>query len=239
MIGGISKRVKKFWAKIALLSVEMLVVLVVFMASLIAFVLITRRVFVVGTEEFDYRIFNSLEAYVSPANNQFMKAVTFFGTHEFLIPANLALIAWFLFIRKHKWYSIKVPAIALSSLLMMFFLKHLFGRKRPPIPLLEEARGLSYPSGHALMSMTFYGLIIYMIWTNVKNNAVRWTLVILLLAWILLIGFSRIYLRVHFPTDVMAGFAMGFLWLVISIWMLRRMEKYSQRKLNPIIQQPA
>ncbi|HEY0066913.1 MAG TPA: phosphatase PAP2 family protein [Flavisolibacter sp.] len=237
MIGKFGKRLKKVGASIALLSAEMLVVLAVFMTSLVAFVLITRRVFTLGSEEFDHAIFDYLEQYVTPATNRVMKTITFFGTHEFLIPANLILIAWFLFVRKHKWYSIKIPAIAISSLLMMFGLKRLFGRERPPIPLLEEAKGLSYPSGHALMSMTFYGLIIYIIWHSIKNPTLRWALISILLIWIFLIGFSRIYLRVHYPTDVMAGFAMGFLWLVTSIWMLKQIEKYSRRKLNPVVQQ--
>lgn len=238
MIGNFGKKLKKIGASIALLSAEMLVVLAVFMTSLVAFVLITRRVFTLGSEEFDQAIFDYLGNYVTPTNNRIMKTITFFGTHEFLIPANLGLIAWFLFIQKHKWYSIKIPAIAITSLLMMFLLKRLFGRERPPIPLLEEAKGLSYPSGHALMSMTFYGLIIYIIWHSVKNPTLRWTLISLLLIWIFLIGFSRIYLRVHYPTDVMAGFAMGFLWLVTSIWMLKQIEKYSRRKLNPVVEQP-
>ena len=87
------------------------------------------------------------------------------------------------------------------------------------------------------MSMTFYGLIIYIIWHSVKNPTLRWALISILLMWIFLIGFSRIYLRVHYPTDVMAGFAMGFLWLVTSIWMLKQIEKYSRRKLNAAVQQ--
>lgn len=237
MIGNFKRRLKKIGASLALLSAEMLVVLAVFMTSLVAFVLITRRVFTVGSEEFDQAIFDYLEQYVNPTNNRIMKTITFFGTHEFLIPANLALIAWFLFVQKHKWYSIKIPAIAISSLLMMFGLKRLFGRERPPIPLLEEAKGLSYPSGHALMSMTFYGLIIYIIWHFIKNPSLKWSFISLLLLWIFLIGFSRIYLRVHYPTDVMAGFAMGFLWLVTSVWILKQLERYSRRKLNPVVEQ--
>jgi undecaprenyl-diphosphatase len=238
MFGRLSKKVKKFWAAVALLSVEMIVVLVVCFASVIAFAFVTRRIFVVGNEEFDQRVFSFLEQFVTPTNNRIMTSVTFFGTHKFLIPANLALIAYFLFIQKHKWYSIKIPAIAISSVLMMFLLKSLFGRERPAIPLLEEAKGLSFPSGHALMSMTFYGLMVYIVYHSIKNKGWKWTFIVLLLAWIIIIGFSRIYLRVHYPTDVIAGFSMGFIWLVLSIWMLRGMEKYSQRKLNPVVQQP-
>src|SRR5947209_1590655 len=151
------RRVKRFWARLALLSVEMTIVLVLFVIALTLFVYITRKIFILHKLQFDQRVFAYLKNHVSERNNEVMLFFTFLGTHEFLIPANLLLIAYFLFIKKEKWYSIKIPAIALSSLGLMFALKFAFHRSRPPVPLLEEAKGLSFPSGHALMSVTFYG----------------------------------------------------------------------------------
>jgi undecaprenyl-diphosphatase len=237
MVRRAREKIKKFGASLALLSVEMAAVLVVFTGSLIALILVTRRIFHFHNEKLDYKVFEALKPYVTPANNKVMLAITFLGRHEFLIPANLMLIAYFL-IRKHKWYSIKIPAVAISSLALMFILKNLFNRERPLIPLLNEAKGLSFPSGHALMSVTFYGLLIYITWHMVKNKTMKWSLIVFFLLLIQLIGFSRIYLRVHYTTDVMAGFATGFLWLVISLWVLKQLEKYSQRKIDPIVKEP-
>lgn len=236
MVRFFSNRIKKIWASIALLSVELIVVLAVFLLSLVTFILITRHIFVLKDDNFDYRVFDFLRQHVSDRNTDIMLFFTFLGTHIFLIPANFVLIFFFLFIKKHKWYSIKIPAIALSSLALMVILKNLFGRQRPDIPLLREVQGLSFPSGHALMSVTFYGLLIYIIWNTVKRTWLRITLATLLLLLIFIIGFSRIYLRVHYASDVMAGFATGFLWLVISIWIVRRIEKYSNRKIDPVVQ---
>jgi membrane-associated phospholipid phosphatase len=231
-----SLKVRRFWASFALLSAEMMVISGVFFVSLLGFVYIVRSVFVLENNAFDQRVFDWLEQYVTPTNNRIMKAVTFLGTHRFLIPANLSLIAWFLFVRRHRWYSIKVPAIALSSLLLMSLLKNFFGRERPLIPLLEPARGLSFPSGHALMSMTFYGMLIYITWHSVKDPRAKWALIVLLFGLILTIGFSRIYLRVHYTTDVLAGFAMGWLWIVMALKLLRIIEKRTKKKLNPIVE---
>src|SRR5215207_1550402 len=139
MIRHLSKGVKKFWAALALLSAEMTIVVCLFAVALVAFVYITRRIFVLNKTRLDDRVFAYLKNHVSERNNDVMQFFTFLGTHEFLIPANLLFIAYFLFVRKHKWYSIKVPAIALSSLGLMFLLKHTFNRERPAIPLLEEA----------------------------------------------------------------------------------------------------
>lgn len=234
----LKERIKKFGASIALLSLEMAVVTVLFVASLITFIFIARRIFKIQNEQLDFAVFAALEPYANETNNKIMLAITFLGRHEFLIPANLILIVYFLFIKKHRWYSIKVPAIALSSLALMFILKNLFNRPRPLIPLLEEARGLSFPSGHALMSVTFYGLLIYIVYQSVKDKPLRWTIITFFIILILLIGFSRIYLRVHYTSDVLAGFAMGFLWLVISISIIRRMEKYSKRNVEPALKEP-
>jgi membrane-associated phospholipid phosphatase len=239
MIKRLSAKVKKFWAALALLSVEMVIVLGLFGGALILFVYMIRRVFFLHNNLFDDKVFAYLDKHVSPENNQVMVFFTYLGRHEFLIPANLIIIAYTLFIKKHKWYSIKVPAIALSSLALMFGLKNLFDRNRPLVPLLEEARGLSFPSGHALMSVTFYGLLIYIVFKNVANKPFKWTLISFLLLLIFTIGFSRIYLRVHYASDVIAGFCVGLLWLVICVTVLNKLEKYSQRKVNPVLQQPA
>lgn len=220
----------------ALLSAEVVVVSALLTGAVVLFVYMVRRVFILQNNSFDERVFQALDPYVNESTNKLMLAVTFLGKHEFLIPANIALIFWFLLVRKHRWYSIKVPAVALSSLGLMFLLKNVFNRERPGIPLLEEARGLSFPSGHALMSVTFYGLLIYAVYHLWKNDTAKWSMISFLVLLILLIGFSRIYLRVHYTSDVLAGFAVGFLWLVLSLKLLGYMEQYSRRKLQPVVE---
>ena len=223
----------------ALLSVEMTIVLCLFLIALITFLYITRKIFIQNKTSFDDRVFAYLKSHVSDRNSNVMEFFTFLGTHTFLIPANLVLIAYFLFVKKNKWYSIKVPAIALSSLGLMFLLKHSFNRERPSIPLLQQAAGLSFPSGHALMSVTFYGLIIYLIFKSYRDREWKWVPIAFLIILILVIGFSRIYLRVHYASDVLAGYCIGFLWLVFAIWLLNRLEKYSQHKLAPVVENEA
>ena len=198
----------------------------------------THKVFLLRNEEMDNRVFDALKPYINDTNTGIMNFVTFFGKHEFLIPANLLLIAYFLFIKKHKWYSVKIPTIVGSSLILMFGLKRLFARNRPDNQLLEAAENFSFPSGHALMGVTFYGTLAYITWHTVKNKTAKWTIIILLILWILLIGLSRLYLRRHYYSDVVAGFAMGFLWLVISLKVIRQIEKRGKKVLEPIVEQP-
>lgn len=224
---------KKFWASLALLSVDVIVILALFLVSLIAFVWIAKYVFLDDKTAFDDAAFDFLNNWVSNVNTDVMNGFTLLGKVQFLIPANLLLTAWFLFVRKHKWYTIKVPVIGLSSGLVMVGLKHLFGRERPLIPLLEPVGGLSFPSGHALCSMTFFGLLIYFTWKRIKNVYWRVAVAVLLSFIIFMIGLSRVYLRVHHASDVLAGFALGIIWLVISLKLLKRIETYSMRKVAP------
>jgi undecaprenyl-diphosphatase len=108
----------------------------------------------------------------------------------------------------------------------MFLLKYLFQRKRPLSPLLKAAKGLSFPSGHAIMAVTFYGLIIYILRNTVQIDWLRYLLTVFLILLIVLIGYSRVYLRVHYASDVLAGFIIGLVWLLISLSVLNNLEQY-------------
>jgi membrane-associated phospholipid phosphatase len=235
MYNRVSKTFKKFWASLALLSIEMLVILSIFFLSLVTVVFVIRDVFLVNDNELDNEAFAFAQGMISETNTALMSFITFFGSHQFLIPANLLLIAYYLFFRKHRWYSIKVPAVALSSFLLMFGLKRFFGRERPTNQMLEQATNFSFPSGHALMSVTFYGLIAFVLWNSIKNKFLRWGVVLLFLALVLAIGFTRIYLRKHYYSDVIAGYCIGFVWLVFALWFLNKIEQYSRKKISPMI----
>ena len=237
MIKRVRSSIKKTLASIALLSVELIIVLILFICALTAFTLIAYRVLQLQDEQFDFLVFDRVSTIVTPSLTEFIQFITFFGNHKFLIPANVVLVIYFLFIKKHRWYSIKVPVIAIGGVLIMFILKQFFNRPRPLIPLLEPVKGLSFPSGHALMSMSFYGLLIFLVWENVSNRFWKWLLSSLLLIFILLIGFTRIYLRLHYFSDVIAGFAAGLIWLSLSIWFVRRMERFSRREIAPAVQE--
>lgn len=235
---GVKRGVKRIYALIALLSIEIIVLVGVFGGALLAFIGIAQMVFKEKKENFDQHAFTFLANQVNEINTNVMQAFSFLGTHIFLIPAILSLVAYFLVIKKHRWYSIKVPVVAISSVLLMFLLKLIFQRDRPLTPLLKAAQGYSFPSGHALMSITFYGLMIFLVWQNIKNIWIRWILTILLAMLIIFIGISRVYLRVHYFSDVLAGFCVGLMWLLLSLWILNKIEIFSRKKVDPVVVEP-
>lgn len=94
-------------------------------------------------------------------------------------------------------------------------LKHIVQRPRPTEYRLIDETGYSFPSGHSMVSAAFYGLFIYLIFKNVKNKYIKWISIITLSILIILIGGSRIYLGVHYTSDVLAGFFISISYLII------------------------
>ena len=214
-------KTKKPWYSI--LTTELLIVLLLLFA-LIIFIYAIRMVFILESLQFDDNVFNAVKPYISPGTTKAMLIITFLGKHNLLIPLNFVLILFFIY-RKERWFATRIAALSLSSLLLMFMLKFFFQRNRPLQPVIDDVSGYSFPSGHALMSVVFYGLFIHMIWHEVKTMWLRITLVAILGILILLIAFSRIYLNVHYASDVIAGLAVGFIWLVLSLNIIHRIEK--------------
>ncbi len=209
---------------IKLFSLEIFILMILFFLALTIFVLIARTIITHNTYQFDVSAFDFLDARINQANTGIMEFFTFLGTHWFLIPANIILSLWFLFVEKKRWLSIKIPAIALSSVILMAILKFTFERVRPDNPVIL-ATGYSFPSGHALMSVTFYGLIIYIASEKFKTLLPKILTAFFFSFLIIIIGISRVYLRVHYASDVIAGFCVGFMWLLLSILVTNYLER--------------
>lgn len=101
-------------------------------------------------------------------------------------------------------------------------LKRILQRPRPEEFRIINESGYSFPSGHSMISMAFYGFLIYLIYKNVKNKYLKWTLITVLGILIVSIGISRIYLGVHYTSDVAAGFLVAIAYLIIYINMVNK-----------------
>lgn len=142
------------------------------------------------------------------------------GSAEFLLPANILLVLIFVLYKKKSYYSWKIAIISITGTTVMFLLKELLQRQRPLVPLISKAHGFSFPSGHSFSSLLFFGMLAYMVYRSVGQKFLKWILIFLLCALIILIGLSRIWLKVHYATDVTAGFILGIIWLILAKWIL-------------------
>ena len=228
---------KQIWHKIVrrriILFLEEFIMEILLALALLTFSFAVRAAFFSNDHDFDNYVFSFIKQHISTRNTDFLLFITYLGKPSFLIPINLLLLAFFL-IKKNKRFSIRVIALSLSSLCLMLLLKNSIQRTRPEDPLLSAVKGYSFPSGHALMSVIFYGLLIYIAWHEIKNRWLRIGAIALFAILILLISYSRIYLRVHYPSDVIAGLSIGFIWLVVSLWLINQIEaRRAKRKLLP------
>lgn len=147
------------------------------------------------------------------------KFITNFGGAIFL---SIATVMLFLLIKNKKIGLSIISNIVVITILNQL-LKRILQRPRPTEFRIVEETGYSFPSGHSMVSMAFYGYLIYLIYRYIKNKYVKWTLITILSILICLIGISRIYLGVHYTSDVLGGFLLSISYLVIYISSIKKL----------------
>jgi len=153
----------------------------------------------------------------SPLASNAMQAITQLGGTTVLSLSSLAVIAY-LVLKRHFDKAIGFCVALVGGSLLVSILKIAFHRPRPiNESSLILVSGWSFPSGHAMMSVIFYGMVTYLLLQTVYSWRLRSFFLVLAGFIVFLIGFSRIYLQVHYLSDVVAGFAGGFFWLSICI----------------------
>jgi len=198
-----------------------------FLVCIFVFAFLAHEVVGEKEDRFDTKVFHFLDANTTAPLVKLMQGLSFFGSHYFLIPAYV-LIVTFLFLKHKNSDAINIIVIVLSSTALLFGLKAIYRRHRPELPLLREFHNYSFPSGHALSSFIFCSILIYLIWKSDLRSVLKYLLAGLLVIFAISIGISRIVLRYHFASDVLAGFALGFAWVIFSFWILKKLSKRSR-----------
>ncbi len=227
-----SKHIKKA-AKKKFVSIGILPV--VFITCLGILLLVADMVFEQKNLTFDENVFKAIQPYYKDGRIHFFEVITFLGSTNFLLAANTILVIAFAFSKKYRNYSWKIAIVAITGVSCMFGLKELLKRERPLNPLTGDAYGYSFPSGHSFSSLLFFGVLAYIVFKMVKNIFWRWLIIILMLLLVLLIGFSRIYLHVHYASDVIAGFMLAAIWLIIAKWTFVDRVKYFPKKPTQVV----
>ncbi|SHH05292.1 phosphatase PAP2 family protein [Virgibacillus chiguensis] len=155
--------------------------------------------------------------------------ITELGSSSFTIPFVLvmAFVFWWM-------YRSIIPALifSLGTLSTHYFnivIKHLVERDRPSVLVAANAEGHSFPSGHAMISMVCYGLVAYFLSNRLKQKTKKWLIQVFFAGLILLIGMSRYIINVHYLTDVLAGFFIGFLCLIGLVYLYQ----LTSRQISP------
>ena len=159
---------------------------------------------------FDEKIMNSIHNRITPLGIDIMKKITYFGSVYFFLPIGI-LIFFIMIKKKYKNGVILLILSTLGSYGLNLMLKNIVIRTRTLKYFLIEQGGYSFPSGHAMVSMSFYTTMTYLFLKNKKQKRIRNVIWVINFIIIGLIGFSRIYLGVHWPTDVLIGYLLGYI----------------------------
>lgn len=164
----------------------------------------------------DAVVAGELHAAATPGATSFFLILTTLG---FQVLGVIALVVGIYFLWKREWLRLGLWTIGLiGGELLNLLLKQWFARARPSFAdPLAVALNYSFPSGHSTMSLIMYGLLAYFLWLGTRRRWVHVLVTSALIVLILLIGFSRLYLGVHYVSDVLAGFATGGVWLSFCI----------------------
>ena len=158
--------------------------------------------------------YNLISKYlISDFMTPIVKIVTQLASPIFLVILTILLMVFIKNNNIRKYICVNL----IVSTILNFGIKNIVRRTRPKGFRIIEESGYSFPSGHSMVSMAFYGLLIYLIYKKVDNKYLKNCLIFLLSIIILLIGLSRIYLGVHYTSDVLAGFLLGISYLIVFV----------------------
>lgn len=185
----------------------------IFSISLLIFTAIVTLLLKEQVHIIDDFIFSGVEKLRCTPLTIFFKFITFFCDTEFLLIVTISIMVF----SKQKKKAFYIALNVLLCFLLNQGFKHIFLRARPEDINLIIQGGYSFPSGHSMLSLAFYGFFIYLIYHMRMKKKKKLLYCSLLALLTFLIGFSRIYLGVHYASDVIAGFALSMAYLIIFI----------------------
>lgn len=196
--------------------------LTAFVFCLIGFILVAMAVTDTEILRFDTVVAETIQGWESSGLTAFMKTMTLIGSGAVAPIVALVAIIFLYMVLGHRRELLFLIAVMLGSEIISRTLKLLFHRARPIVHRIAEATGYSFPSGHTTGAVTLYGTLVYLVWRHVPSAWGRALVLVCGVAMIVLIGVSRIYLGVHYPSDVVGGLLISGAWLAAAIWFYTR-----------------
>jgi undecaprenyl-diphosphatase len=184
---------------------------------------------------FDDSLITWIQGMESQGMTRWMELFTWIGSGiPVVIITILSMVVLYVFLR-HRRELLFLGCVIAGSAILNSLLKLMFQRARPTIHRIIEVSGYSFPSGHSMAAFSLYGGLAFLIWKHIPTVAGRVLMIIVSAMFILMIGMSRIYLGVHYPSDVVGGYFMSGCWLAICIWFYQRyLERVSLLQSKPL-----
>lgn len=169
-------------------------------------------------QNFDANLLLGLHQWANPLLDQIMLSITRLGNPEVVVVVVIISLGYLLW-QRQRWAAMIQAIACTGALILNQGMKQIFARPRPELwtPLIHET-SYGFPSGHALGTLVLYGFLAYLLAQRYPSRSLL--IYGITAITVVLIGFSRLYLGVHYFSDVAAGFVVGFLWLMLCITLL-------------------
>ncbi|MGB5822171.1 MAG: phosphatase PAP2 family protein [Saonia sp.] len=212
--------------------ITVVIALVLVLGCINLFVELTATLKTETLASYDHQITQYVIAHRSPSITKYFKFMTEVGdVNGYLIVLGISVLLTILVFKRWK-YIAQITLVLLLATISNMMLKRFIDRARPGIEHLVVVKTLSYPSGHAMSAMAFYGFLMYLVYKFKMNIILKSVLFIFLILFVLSIGISRIYLGVHFPSDIAGGFIAGMIWVFFCILIFNLVEVFRKDPLT-------
>ncbi len=206
------------------ISGKLISAILLFCISVLFFSIISQEIVIEKEDWFDTRVFEYLQIYSSPFTLNLFNFLTFFGSSAFIFPAYLILILLLIY-KNRKSDAIDVGILGITSTILLYILKISFARSRPDSPLMSQLSTYSFPSGHTLSAFIFFSVLVVEVWKFKIQKKWKISLTILFAFLSLAVALSRIILRYHYASDVLAGISLGIAYLLLFFWLRKKWRK--------------
>ena len=202
-----------------------------------AFAMLAGHVTSGGTQAFDDAVLQWLGARRAPTLDAVMLEITSLGTTS-VVTMVVGVAALFLWLNKHKHSALLLLVATFGGILLNNLLKAGFSRARPDIiPWVTKATFYSFPSGHAAHTLALYGFLWYLAGRLQRTRAARLAITCVAAIVVSIICISRLYLGVHYPSDVLAGVIIGLAWAGFCMATLEAIQLYARRNAPQLLRE--
>ncbi|WP_194841469.1 phosphatase PAP2 family protein [Sporosarcina obsidiansis] len=195
------------------------------------FAFVARSIHLQTITSFDESVIDLVQGTESPWLTTVMKIFTNVGSTSIVVLFSLTGLAW-LYWKGYRAQAFLLVVVIAGTGIINQIMKFVFKRERPNFHRLIDIGGYSFPSGHTMMAFSLYTILAYIIWRNLRTTWGHVAVVSIATVMIMMIAVSRIYLGVHFPSDIVGGALASGVWLIASISIYQHYQRKRQSTLT-------
>ncbi|CAH1210692.1 hypothetical protein PAECIP111891_03559 [Paenibacillus allorhizoplanae] len=202
-------------------KLKITVFLVLSILSVICFSVVASLIKGRWIAQFDSRVISAVQGMESPWLTTVMHGFTFIGSTPVVIVISVFSLFLFFKFLHHRLELVLFLVLVAGTAILNQLLKLVFHRERPTLHRLIEETGYSFPSGHSMAAFALYAALSFLLWRHVPSKSGRTIVICISILMILMIGSSRIYLGVHYPSDVVGAYLASGFWFTFCVWIFQ------------------